>query len=270
MFHDASVKALEKKVSILEKEKAKAEADRDELKKQLEELMKVNEELKSFMFKQAKKIKKMEGDVDDKAKLFELLSTEISDLHGKNVKLNDINKTLNQLISELHEASVNEFKTMKLEMEAMKADKAMKDEQLSMLYTVMEHHLGIDVHSICNNIEIQRLKKEGFKGKESWLGKLLREEKGFVLVGEATIPSYSFDEIIRRVQIVQKKNKAKEHKVLLLRWKEEEEEVDEELEDVLDAVDNYDPSWDDFNEKKDDDDEDQGSSGLLIVNPSVQ
>ncbi|KAM0046268.1 hypothetical protein Hdeb2414_s0009g00314171 [Helianthus debilis subsp. tardiflorus] len=33
MFHDGSIKALEKKVSILEKEKAKAEADRDELKR---------------------------------------------------------------------------------------------------------------------------------------------------------------------------------------------------------------------------------------------
>ncbi|MFS7966121.1 hypothetical protein Hanom_Chr09g00770161 [Helianthus anomalus] len=127
MFHDALVKALEKKVSILEKEKAKAEADRDELKRQLEELTKVNEEIKS-----------------------------ISDMHVKNVKLNDINKTPNQLISELHEASANEFKAMKLEMEAMKADKAMKDEQLTMLYTVMESHLGIDVHSVYNNIEIKK------------------------------------------------------------------------------------------------------------------
>ncbi|MFS7964686.1 hypothetical protein Hanom_Chr08g00753211 [Helianthus anomalus] len=75
------------------------------------------------------------------------------------MKLNDINKTLNQLISELHEASGNEFKAMKLEMEAMKADKAMKDEQLSMLYTVIEHHLGIDVHTIYNNIEIKRVEE---------------------------------------------------------------------------------------------------------------
>ncbi|MFS8017926.1 hypothetical protein Hanom_Chr15g01386101 [Helianthus anomalus] len=123
MFHDASVKALEKKVSILEKEKAKAEADRDELKKQLEELTKVTEEIKSVMTKQAKKLKKMEGEVEDNAKMFELLSTEVSDLHVKNVKLNDINKTLNQLISELYEASANELKAMKLEMEALKADK---------------------------------------------------------------------------------------------------------------------------------------------------
>ncbi|MFS7977351.1 hypothetical protein Hanom_Chr10g00902991 [Helianthus anomalus] len=42
MFHDTSVKVLEKKFSILEQEKAKDEADRDELKKQLEELTKVN------------------------------------------------------------------------------------------------------------------------------------------------------------------------------------------------------------------------------------
>ncbi|MFS7950144.1 hypothetical protein Hanom_Chr07g00579921 [Helianthus anomalus] len=74
MFHDASIKALEKKVSLLEKEKAKAEVDRDELKSQLEEMLKLNEEIMSVMIKQAKKIKKMEGDIDDNAELFELLS----------------------------------------------------------------------------------------------------------------------------------------------------------------------------------------------------
>ncbi|MFS7977352.1 hypothetical protein Hanom_Chr10g00903001 [Helianthus anomalus] len=114
------------------------------------------------MIRQAKKLKKMEGDVDENAKQFELLSTEITDLHVKNVKLNDINKTLNQLISELHEASANEFKAMKLEMEAMKADKAVKDEQLSMLYTVMEHHLGINVHSIFNT-EIKKVEERRFE-----------------------------------------------------------------------------------------------------------
>ncbi|MFS7997566.1 hypothetical protein Hanom_Chr12g01143261 [Helianthus anomalus] len=134
MFHDADFKELKKKVSVPEQEKAKAEADRDELKKQLEELSKVNEEIKKVMIKQAKKIKKMQDDVDDNSKLFEALSAEITELHVKNVKLNDINKTLNQLISELHEASANEFKAIKLEMEAMKVDKAMKDEQLTMLY----------------------------------------------------------------------------------------------------------------------------------------
>ncbi|XP_022042008.1 eukaryotic translation initiation factor 5B-like [Helianthus annuus] len=245
MFHDASVKALEKKVSILEKGKAKAEAERDELKKQLEELTKVNEEIKSVMIKQAKKLKK-KG-------------------------------------SELHEASANEFKEMKLEMEAMKADKAVKDEQLSMLYTVMEHHLGIDVHSIYNNIEIQRVEERsqpvaGGSSSQADVEMVdveANQAQGFVLVGKSSTLSYNYDDIIRRVQVEQRKRKAKETEVLLLRWKEEEkveeEEVkeDEDLDDVHDAIENYDPSWDDFIDKKDDD-EDQGSSGLLIMNPSVQ
>ncbi|KAJ0695748.1 hypothetical protein HanLR1_Chr10g0349011 [Helianthus annuus] len=249
MFHDASVKALEKKVILLEKEKAKAEADRDELKRQLEELTKVNEEIKFVMIKQAKKLKKMEGDVDDNAKLFELLSTEITDLHVKNVKLNDINKTLNQLISELHEASANEFKTMKLEMEVMKANKAVKDEQLTMLYIVMEHHLGIDVHSIYNNIEIKKVEERRIERERRLAEKATQRKrdviietqeaggsssqadvdmvdaevdpKGFVLVGESSTLSYNSDDIVRHVQAVQRKKKSKEHKVLLLRWKEE-------------------------------------------------
>ncbi|MFS7977061.1 hypothetical protein Hanom_Chr10g00899761 [Helianthus anomalus] len=87
MFHDATVKDLKKKMSLLEKEKEKAEAERDELKKQLEELTKVNKDIKFVIIKHAKKIKKMEGGVDDNAKLFEL-PTEICDLHVKNVKLN--------------------------------------------------------------------------------------------------------------------------------------------------------------------------------------
>ncbi|MFS7954121.1 hypothetical protein Hanom_Chr07g00626591 [Helianthus anomalus] len=90
-------------------------------------------------------------------------------------KLQEVNQSLNQMISELHEASGNEFRAMKLEMEAMKADKAMKDEQLTMLYTVMEHHLGIDVHFVFNNIEIKRPKNDVLKENEGWLKKLLRE-----------------------------------------------------------------------------------------------
>ncbi|MFS7954771.1 hypothetical protein Hanom_Chr07g00634451 [Helianthus anomalus] len=100
------------------------------------------------------------------------------------------------------------------------------------------------------------------------------QSQGFVLVGEATPLSYSFGDIIRLVQVEQRKRKAREPEVKLIRWKEEEkvieedEEIDEELEDVLDAVDNYDPSLDDFIDK-DDDDEDQGSTGLIVI-PSIQ
>ncbi|KAJ0550905.1 hypothetical protein HanHA300_Chr07g0251141 [Helianthus annuus] len=191
MLHDASIKALEKKVSILEKEKAKAQVDRDELKKQLEELMKVNEEIKSVMIKQAKKIKKIEGDVDNNAQLFEQLSMEITDLHLKNKKLNEINQMINSLLSELHEASANEFKAMKLEMEALRADKAVKDEQLNMLYIVMEHHLGIDVQSIYNNIEIKRVKERRAQREKELAKAATQRKKGLVVDTEEILSSSS-------------------------------------------------------------------------------
>ncbi|KAJ0743325.1 hypothetical protein HanPI659440_Chr10g0374541 [Helianthus annuus] len=302
MFHDASVKDLKKKVSILEKEKAKAEADRDELKKQLEELTKVNEEIKIVLIKHAKKIKNMEGDVDDNAKLFEQLSLEISDLHVKNKNLNETNQTLHQMLSDIHEASANEIKVMKLEMEALRADKTVKDEQLNMLYTMMEHHLGINIQSIYNNLEIQRvderraqrekdLAEEATKKKKKELiietqeavglssqpdiemiDAEVDQAQGFILVGEATPLSYSFDDIIHRVQVEQRKRKVKEPEMKYLCWREETEEEREqrlkekELKEVLDDVDNYEAKWDDYKE----DDDDQGSTGLLIVNPSVQ
>ncbi|MFS8018495.1 hypothetical protein Hanom_Chr15g01392701 [Helianthus anomalus] len=296
MFNNAVFKALEKKVSELEKEKAKAEAERDVLKKQVDELTKTNKEIKKVMIKQAKKLKKMEDDVDDNAKQFELLATDITKLNVKNVKLNDINKSLNVLISELHEASSNEFKAIKLEMEAMKADKAMKDEQLNMLYTVMEHHLGIDVHPVFNNIEIQkveerrvererRLAKEATQRKKSVIAETQEaggsssqgdvemvdvevvQEQGFILVGESS-PSLNYNDIIRRVLVEQRRRKAKEPKKLLLKWKEDEEVIEEEDEEekiddeLFDYIDNF--------PEGDKDDDDQGSSRLLIINPSVQ
>ncbi|MFS8003054.1 hypothetical protein Hanom_Chr13g01209361 [Helianthus anomalus] len=128
MFHDATIKYLSKKVSILEKEKAKAEAERDELKKKFEKTVKVNEESKAFVKDHAKKINTLEEDVDDNAKLFEQLSAELSEVNVKYANMNDTNQTLHQMLDELHEASENENKVLKLEIEALRADKAVKDE----------------------------------------------------------------------------------------------------------------------------------------------
>ncbi|KAF5796330.1 hypothetical protein HanRHA438_Chr08g0362371 [Helianthus annuus] len=294
MFNNAAVKALEKKVGELEKEKAKAEAERDLLKKQVEELTKVNEEIKTVMIKQEKKLKSMKDDVEDNAKLFEVMQQEIYDMNVKLVKMNDINKSRNQLISELHEASGNEFKAMKLEMEAMKADKVMKDRQFNMLYTVMESHLNIDVHAVFNNNEVKRaeerrvererrLAEEATQRRKSVIEETQEaggsssqadlemvdakiNPKGFVLVGESSTLSFDLNDIVRRVHVIQNKKKAKE--VLLLKWKaeevvEEEEDEEEKIDDELfDYIDNY--------PEGNNDDDDQGSSGLLIVNPSVQ
>ncbi|KAJ0467459.1 hypothetical protein HanIR_Chr14g0685461 [Helianthus annuus] len=71
MFHDATIKELTKKVSLLEKEKVKADAERDELKKQLKKINEMNEEMKSVVKNHAKRIKTLVEDVDDNAKLFE-------------------------------------------------------------------------------------------------------------------------------------------------------------------------------------------------------
>ncbi|MFS8034057.1 hypothetical protein Hanom_Chr17g01576721 [Helianthus anomalus] len=91
------------------------------------------------------------------------------------------------------------------------------------------------------------------------------DPKGFMLVGDSIPLSYNFDDIIRRVQIEQRKRKAKEPEVMLLRWKEKEKEVeeeekinDEELKDILDDIDNFDPAND--SDDDDDDDDDQGST----------
>ncbi|MFS8009916.1 hypothetical protein Hanom_Chr14g01290931 [Helianthus anomalus] len=213
-----------------------------------------------------------------------------------------MNQMLNSLFSDLHETTSNEMKAMKLEMEAMKADKVMKDEQLNMLYTVMESHLNIDVHAAFNNIKVKRAEERRVERKrmlseeaierrkglvidiEETLGSSSQPEaggsssqvdvemvdaeaylKGFVLIGESST-SLSFDDIFHRVLAEQRRNKYKEQKVLLLQWKdgdkEEEEVVEEEanLDDDLCEIDNY----------PEGDDDDQGSSGLLIVNPNVQ
>ncbi|MFS8007668.1 hypothetical protein Hanom_Chr14g01263781 [Helianthus anomalus] len=298
MFHDVTVKDLKKKVSILDKEKDKAEADHDELKKQLEELTKANEEIKNVVVKYAKKINTLEEDVDDNAKLFKQLSAELFELHVNYTNKNETNQMLHQMLQELHEVSASEIKVLKLEIEALRADKTVKDEQLNMLYTVMEHHPGINVQSIYNSLEIQMVEERRAQREKELAEEATRKRKelivetqeaggsssqpdvemvdaeddqaqGFVLVGGSTPLSYSFDDIIRLVRVEQRKQKTREPEVKLLCWKEEEkeEEEDEELEDVLDVVDNYDPSWDDLIDK--DDDEDQGSMGLIVI-PSIQ
>ncbi|MFS7918205.1 hypothetical protein Hanom_Chr03g00198091 [Helianthus anomalus] len=207
-------------------------------------MTKKNEEIKTIMIKKARKLKKMKDDVEDNTKLFEYLQAEITDLNLQSEKLNDINKTLNHMISELHEASENEFRAMKLEMEAMKADKATKDEQHTMLYIVMESHMGID-----RRIERERRLAEEATQRKKVVIVDTQEAGGspsHVDVEMSSTLSYNVDDIIRRVLAEQRRKKAKEQKVLLLRWKDEDKP------------------------EGNNDDDDQGSSGLLIVNPSVQ
>ncbi|KAJ0694019.1 hypothetical protein HanPI659440_Chr15g0603981 [Helianthus annuus] len=257
MFNNEAVKELTKKIAEPEKEKAKAEAERDALKKQIEELMKAHDEIRMVKIDQEEKLKKMEDDVEDNTKLFDVMQEEISDINKKLVKMNDINQTLNQMISDLHESSANEIKMMKLEMEAMKANKVMKDEQLNMLYAVIENHLNIDVHVAFNNIEVKRaedrrvererrLAEEATQKKKSVIEdtqeaggsssqvdeEMVDSEQGqeVILVGKSS-ESFDLHDILRRVNVIQKKKKARE--VLMLKWKDEKEVEEESQKFIL-------------------------------------
>ncbi|XP_021971427.1 protein FAM50A-like [Helianthus annuus] len=174
-------------------------------------------------------------------------------MNKKLAKMNDINQTLNQLISELSEASPNEMKAMKLEMEAMKADKVMKDNQLNMLYAVMEGHLKIDVHAAFNEMEVKRAKDRRIERERRLAEEATQKNNsvieetqeaggsssqvdvemvdaeadplGFVLVSNSS-ETLDLNDILHRVHVLQKKKKARE--MLMLKWKDEEE-VEEEI-----------------------------------------
>ncbi|XP_022014846.1 DNA ligase 1-like [Helianthus annuus] len=268
MFHDATIKDLTKKVSLLEKGKAKAEADRDELKKKLAKAEKINEEMKSVVNDHAERIDALTEDLADNAKLIDQLTNELSKVNARYENMNETNQTLHQMLDDLHEASSNENKVLKLEIEALRADKAVKDEQLNMLYVVVEHKLGIDVQDVYNDLEIQRveqrriarekeLAKEATQRKKELIvgtqevGGSSSQPKGdvemvdagvnaeeehmdvdqdprFVLVADSVSLPYSFHDIIRLVQVEQHKRKVREPEMKLLRYKEEEKEEEEE------------------------------------------
>ncbi|KAJ0669002.1 hypothetical protein HanPI659440_Chr17g0696081 [Helianthus annuus] len=206
--------------------KAKAEVERDALKRQIEELMKAHDQIRMVLIDQEEKINKMEDDAEGYTKLFNVMQEEISKMNKELAKMNDINHTLNQLLSEISEASSNEMKAMKLEMEAMKADKVMKDNQLNMLYSVMESHLKIDVHDAFNEIEVKRAEDRRIE-RERRLAEEAKQKNKSVIedIQEAGGSSSQVD-----VEMVDAEadplgfvlRKARE--VLMLEWKKEEVE----------------------------------------------
>ncbi|MFS7996301.1 putative transcription factor bZIP family [Helianthus anomalus] len=235
MFNNEAVKELTKKVDELEKEKDIAVAERDVLKQQVEELMQVNEEIKSVMIKQQEKLKKVKDSNHDNSQLFEILSAENVEMREKMKNLQDVNQTLNQLLSEINEASTNEMKAMKLEMEAMKAEKVMKDEQLYKLYSVIESHLNIDVHAAFNEFEVKRVEERRIERERRLTEEATQKNKNvieeiqevggsssqvdiemvdveqgqeFILVGESS-ESFDLNDILRRVHVFQKKIRRK-------------------------------------------------------------
>ncbi|MFS7988333.1 hypothetical protein Hanom_Chr11g01033521 [Helianthus anomalus] len=180
MFNDQAIKELLQKVNKLEKEKAKTELERDILKKQVDRLMKAHDQIREALLEQEETMNKMKDEAHDNSMLFELLTLEISSLNVKIKNLENVNQTLNQLISEMSEASSNEMKAIKLEMEAMKADKVMKDEQLQMLYVVMESHLKMNVHAAFEVIEVRRAEERRLERERRLAEDATHKNKGVI------------------------------------------------------------------------------------------
>ncbi|MFS7909887.1 hypothetical protein Hanom_Chr02g00099891 [Helianthus anomalus] len=124
---------------------------------------------------------RMKNEAHDNSKVFKLLTEEISSLNVKIKNLEDVNQTLNQLLSEMSEASSNEMKAMKLEMEAMKANKVMKDNQLSILTTIIESHLKVDIHTAFNEVEVKRAEEHRVE-RERLLAQEATERRKSVVV----------------------------------------------------------------------------------------
>ncbi|MFS7970800.1 hypothetical protein Hanom_Chr09g00825191 [Helianthus anomalus] len=147
------------------------------------------------------------------------------------------------------------MKAMKLEMEAMKADKVMKDQQLQMLVAIVESHLKMNIHAAFDEIDVikanerrmereHRLAEEATQknkhvveevevvdGSSSQLDVGEQEaveddqemveaevshEPELLIVGEPS-EIIDLDNVLRRVEIIQRKRRAR--KVLLLEWK---------------------------------------------------
>ncbi|XP_022039967.1 troponin T, skeletal muscle-like [Helianthus annuus] len=156
MFNDQAVKELIKKVKELEKEKGKAEEERDMLRSKIDDLMEAHNKIVAALVEKENRMNQMKDDVEGNSKVFDSLTHEIASLNAKIKDLQNVNQTLNQLFNEMSEASSNEMKAMKLEMEAMKADKVMKDQQLQMLVAVVETHLKLNIHAAFDEIDVIR------------------------------------------------------------------------------------------------------------------
>ncbi|KAF5813380.1 putative transcription factor bZIP family [Helianthus annuus] len=128
MFHDEKIKVLTKKITILEKEKEKAEDECDELKAELKAVKAKNEELKKAYNNHAEIIDNLNDTLAAQAKVIDTITAEFDEVNAKYESMNKVNKMLHQMIGDLHETSSSESKILRQDIEALRVDKAVKDE----------------------------------------------------------------------------------------------------------------------------------------------
>ncbi|XP_021984912.1 trichohyalin-like [Helianthus annuus] len=177
MSNDKAVKELIKKVKELEKEKATAKMERNSMRSQIDDLMEAHNKVVAAL---VEKEKRMKDDVEVNSKVFDSLTQEISSLNTKIKDLENVNQTLNQLLNEMSEASSNEMKAIKLEMEAMKADKLMKDQQIQMLVAVVESHLKMSIHAAFDEIDVIRANERRMERERQMAEEANLRNKGIV------------------------------------------------------------------------------------------
>ncbi|MFS7996973.1 hypothetical protein Hanom_Chr12g01136241 [Helianthus anomalus] len=186
IFNEGNINVLTKKVIVLEKTKAKAEAEREELKENLEAAKAENVSLKKDLEEHAEVIHQLNEDLEEHAKVIDRITEEFDEVNAKYENMSEVNKTLHQMIGELHETTSNENKVLRAEIEALKVDKAVKDEQLNMLYTIIEHRLGINVQAVFDEIEIRNVEARRAEREKQLPEEAKQKKKGLVIDEEET------------------------------------------------------------------------------------
>ncbi|MFS7945238.1 hypothetical protein Hanom_Chr06g00521831 [Helianthus anomalus] len=99
----------------------------------------------------------LKKEIEEHADMIDQLTDEIEEVNAQYKTIDEANKTLHEMLGDLHTSTSNENEVLRKKVEALRADKVIKDEQLNMLYTVVEHKLGINVQVMFDEIEIQRI-----------------------------------------------------------------------------------------------------------------
>ncbi|KAJ0703173.1 hypothetical protein HanPI659440_Chr14g0547971 [Helianthus annuus] len=156
-----------RKVSILEKAKAKAEAELKDAKEKLKDVEAENVALRN--------------EVEELSDVVEQLAEKIMEVNAQYKVMDDSHMTLSEIVGDLHTSTSNENKVLRKEVEALRANKVIKDEQLNMLYTVIENKLGINVQAVYDEIGIQRVEARRIEREKSHVEEAAEKRKGLVI-----------------------------------------------------------------------------------------
>ncbi|KAM0040209.1 hypothetical protein Hdeb2414_s0012g00391111 [Helianthus debilis subsp. tardiflorus] len=180
LFNEGKINALTRKVSIQEKSKAVVEAELKETKEKLKDIEAENVALRE--------------EVEEQSEVIEGLVDKIMKVRAQYKSMDESHQMLMEVVGNLHTSTANENEVLKKEVEALRADKEIKDKQLNMLYTVIENKLGINVQAVYNEIEIQRVEARRIEREKKIVEEAKEKRKGLVIDTEEILGSSSQQE----------------------------------------------------------------------------